>query len=354
MTQNYLNNTKVYDSIPDGARIHCSSPGCTQVHRIRLTKPLPLLVIAKKMRQAGWDVDDKGKKAMCPTCRRRGKLTVVETGVPAGVEVFDGPKAVTPRRVVDVRGLPAEVQAACELTWEALKDGPRDVPEVRDLVQGTGRSGETLWRVARAILGVHYCNMGPGASPKVALPEHADRLPNAARPPTIPESALGVDPARFHPLAKPAGSRAKPSKPAPAPVAAPTVKAPEEGAQAPTAPTRDALRKQRELFALLDEHFRPDERAYVDGWSDDRVAKEVQLSVEYVRKVRDEVYGPCEDPEAARTRRAIAGLERAIEDVRAMAKRRLEMASREIAADVEKQLAEIQGKLDAMKVKRKL
>ena len=47
----------------------------------------------------------------------------------------------------------------------------------------------------------------------------------------------------------------------------------------------------RKIFALLDEHFDDKTRAYASGWSDERAAKELDVSLEIVIGIRRTAYG---------------------------------------------------------------
>lgn len=53
----------------------------------------------------------------------------------------------------------------------------------------------------------------------------------------------------------------------------------------------------RRIYALLDDHFDEPRRVYKAGWSDERIAKEIDTSVQIVERIRREAYGElAEDP----------------------------------------------------------
>ena len=58
----------------------------------------------------------------------------------------------------------------------------------------------------------------------------------------------------------------------------------------------EAMKRQRQMFSLLDDHFDVDKGAFDAGWSDARVAKETGLAESAVTKARDAAYGPLKVP----------------------------------------------------------
>jgi hypothetical protein len=54
----------------------------------------------------------------------------------------------------------------------------------------------------------------------------------------------------------------------------------------------------RKIYAMLDDHFNETKRVYNTGWDDAKVAKELDLSVTIVERIRREAYGElAENPE---------------------------------------------------------
>ena len=71
----------------------------------------------------------------------------------------------------------------------------------------------------------------------------------------------------------------------------------------------------RRVITLLNEHFDTDKRLYHHGWSDERVAKEANASLEFVINYRKEAYAElAEDPVATKLRDDIKALEDLIQD----------------------------------------
>jgi hypothetical protein len=85
----------------------------------------------------------------------------------------------------------------------------------------------------------------------------------------------------------------------------------------------EALRRQREVFDLLDKHFDVKAGRYDQGWSDAKISQETGLALTLVIKSREAAYGPIlDDPEIAELRRELAEfknkLEQDIADLREM------------------------------------
>jgi hypothetical protein len=52
----------------------------------------------------------------------------------------------------------------------------------------------------------------------------------------------------------------------------------------------------RKVFALLEDHFDPEKGEYQNGYSDDRIAKETNISVDGVKKYRVDGFGKLRAP----------------------------------------------------------
>jgi len=75
-----------------------------------------------------------------------------------------------------------------------------------------------------------------------------------------------------------------------------------------TAVTVSAMRK---VFALLEDNFDPEKGVYLHGYSDDRIAKETNISVEGVKKYRVDGFGKLKaPPELCKIQQDIAELEK--------------------------------------------
>lgn len=88
----------------------------------------------------------------------------------------------------------------------------------------------------------------------------------------------------------------------PAPAAAPAPAAP--------APVPLASRENKRLVILaLEERYLDAQRGYDTGWSDERIAKDLDVPRKLVADIREEFYGPEIDAEAARLRGEVAEIE---------------------------------------------
>jgi len=64
-------------------------------------------------------------------------------------------------------------------------------------------------------------------------------------------------------------------------------------------PDRSPAAKARlgDLYMMLADAYQPSTKTYRDGWSDDRIASECELSVEFVRQRREQDFGPLAPPD---------------------------------------------------------
>ena len=81
-------------------------------------------------------------------------------------------------------------------------------------------------------------------------------------------------------------------------------------------------RQQRQIYSLLDEHFREDEGRYLNGYSDQKVSDETGIAVDVIRTCRRQAYGDIKPPSE------VAAFQAEVGDLREMVKdldRRLEI-----------------------------
>lgn len=64
----------------------------------------------------------------------------------------------------------------------------------------------------------------------------------------------------------------------------------------------------KRVFALLLEHYDDATKSYATDWHDERIAREVGCSPKFVAKIRDEHFGPAEDPRVGQLRTDLAKL----------------------------------------------
>lgn len=53
-----------------------------------------------------------------------------------------------------------------------------------------------------------------------------------------------------------------------------------------------AMKRQRQMFQLLDDHFDADKGMFATGWDDARIARETGLAESHIVKTREAAYGP--------------------------------------------------------------
>lgn len=98
-----------------------------------------------------------------------------------------------------------------------------------------------------------------------------------------------------------------------------------------TVPSANAIRGQVHLVKLLTEHFDVEAGQYDDGWSDQKLADETKLSLDYVTNFRREGFGEIKEPEA---------LSQLRQDINA-----LEALQADASATFAQQIAELRSKL---------
>lgn len=76
-------------------------------------------------------------------------------------------------------------------------------------------------------------------------------------------------------------------------------RAEKEAALAEQKPDRSpaAAVKLGELYMMLSDAYEPARKVYKPGWSDDRIAKETGLAIEFVRARREQDFGPLAPPD---------------------------------------------------------
>lgn len=103
-----------------------------------------------------------------------------------------------------------------------------------------------------------------------------------------------------------------------------------------------AMKRQRQMFLLLDEHFDIEAGCYDGDWSDARIAKETGLAENVVRHARDSAYGPIKiNPVIVSAGKEIAELR---EKVKADLAAVRQLAD-QTATDLQKRLDDIEAKV---------
>lgn len=108
----------------------------------------------------------------------------------------------------------------------------------------------------------------------------------------------------------------------------PAPAAPENPAdRAPTPDQRAAIRR------LLDTHFDDKVGGYLDGYSDQRIGKDLSIPWSWVQQLREAAYGPIRiDPAVAEAQARLAALEAGLEAMAKAQQEQIDRARAEIAA----------------------
>ena len=103
-----------------------------------------------------------------------------------------------------------------------------------------------------------------------------------------------------------------------------------------------AMKRQRQMFAMLDEYFDVDDGAYDGDWTDAKIAKETGLAENVVRHARESAYGPI------KVNPALVSAGKELADLRAKVTADLaavQQLADQTAADLAKRLDEIEAKV---------
>jgi hypothetical protein len=77
-------------------------------------------------------------------------------------------------------------------------------------------------------------------------------------------------------------------------------------------PPRQPTREEKRLIVLaIEDHYDDKARGYTDGWSDEKVATDLNVPRKWVSDLREEFYGPAIDPELAALDRQVKELQAA-------------------------------------------
>lgn len=85
----------------------------------------------------------------------------------------------------------------------------------------------------------------------------------------------------------------------------PIKKEPAMQTEQPRKPSRD---EKRLIVLAIEDHYDDKVRSYAAGWSDDKIAADLNVPRKWVSDLREEFYGPVVDPELADLERKVASL----------------------------------------------
>lgn len=106
-----------------------------------------------------------------------------------------------------------------------------------------------------------------------------------------------------------------------------------------------ARKRQRIAFSLLEDHYDDTNCKYDEGWSDQKIATETGLSVDYVAQTREEAFGPIVDPAIAEAEAKLVAIEQKLQKFRAD----IHAEYTQRLVEVDRDIAEVRGELAAIK-----
>lgn len=251
-----LTKARVWELVtPHGDQTHVivSCDACPATDRLNCKVSHPPHLIANKLRKRGWAITGEGKKARCPLCAKP-RRAVCSTPV------------LTQR---DATQMLDAVKEAEQIVLETIIDEEKASPTIVPDPEGSQLYRDALEQLQIALRThtmreVHGAtNVSYGTLYRFLRGEKVVRLP------TLHHALDGFT----------AMNNAK-DKPMP---------------ETPTQ-SREALKQQRTLFTLLEEHYVEDTSRYAPGWDDARIAKETKLALDHVVATREAGFGPIGDP----------------------------------------------------------
>lgn len=234
--------------------ITCNDCGATNDMNCKVNNPPHF--IANKFRRRGWQVVGEGKRARCPKCVRSKPLSTPLEIPEIKLQPEPVEKPVTTK--------PPEYEEQFEHTaalFNAMLQ--KHTLSSNDLCKHSGVSTGTAYRLLRGQKTIK-------ASTLATVKDKLDAFDKARA--ALPETT-------------------------------------EEKTPMTEKPSREAMKKQRMLYTLLEDHYDEDRSAYTDDWTDAKIAEQVGLSTAHVAEIREASFGPIGDP-------AVTALEARIEALR--------------------------------------
>lgn len=179
------------------------------------------------------------------------------------------------------------------------------------------RVGDTERRMVAQVIRCRDC----GATDQITSANSKSTLPTAAVARKFAQRGWHLGQHRNRDLCPACAHPKKPKKEAPM-----TTKPPETPAR--PAPSKAASKSITDLYLYLEDHYDRDKKLYRNGWTDEKIAAELGLSVTVVSARREQDFGPLvKDTLADEMRKASAALDKStralvtylgqIEDLRA-------------------------------------
>ncbi len=256
-----ISRAKVFDCFHDGtkvvAEVTCSK--CPTKLRITASPAWNVASVADRLRGSDWMVDSEGRSALCPTCkkpkRERGEIPIGKPSAPPPPPTNrSDPLTSKPLAKLDTL---VTVPSKPVPPPPATPRPPEPAPPVEPSVYVSERAARMAPHLAPRVCGRPGCGVTfkPDRvthlyhNPECSKLHHLERRRKADMPPTTPTTA------------------------------------------SPKAETPEAIRAERLMYQLLDDHYDGETHRFDESWSDDRIAKESGVALMRVCKCREALYG---------------------------------------------------------------
>lgn len=254
-----ISRSKVFDCFHDGTRVvaevRCNK--CPESQRIPASAAWNVASVADRLRACDWAVDSEGRSALCPTCkkpkRERGEIPIGKPSAPP-------PPANPPRRSDPLTVKPLakldEIVASQNLAAKAIASEPPPAQQDAPAIYATERASKMAPHLAPRLC----------ARPACGVMFKPDRVTHIYHTP---------DCGSTHKLER----RRQTTMPS-------TMTTSTAHANTP-----EAIRAERLMYQLIDDHYDGETHLFDEGWNDERIAKESSVALARVRACREALYG---------------------------------------------------------------
>ncbi len=265
-----ISRARVFDCFHDGTRVvaEVSCSKCPTKHRIPVSAGWNVASVSDRLRGHDWIVDSEGRNALCPSCkkpkRERGEIPIGKPSAPPP------PANPPPRRSEPLTSKPlAGLDALVTVPDRPVPPPPANPPRTIDEAVLDEHAGPDVYMTDRA------SRMAPHLQPRVcARPGCGVTF----KPDRVSQLYHSHQCSRQFHLER----RRKTDMP---PTTTTTT------SSTAKADTPQAIRAERLMYQLLDDHYDGETHRFDEGWSDDKVAKESGVALLRVCKCREALYG---------------------------------------------------------------
>ena len=330
-----ISSTRVMKAIKErgGVSLVISCQKCSKIDMIRGQSQWNPQRVSRSFRNAGWEVDAEGSFSRCPDCKKKrretnGQIPVgksvtappkhheqplpeadpaeppslrivhVASGRPSSLTLVPTLSELTPTRTIHdaTPACPPPVDPQLPIDEDDPEQSPDPAAKSSSDDDGKPKTTRTFKPkiCAYAPCSVSFVPKGPHQR------FHCTPCQRAAHGrPASYEAETGITIPRSTPEAKPMRSpepTASPRSRSQAPAVADPKPDPDLTIASAPPQTPEAIKAERRMYALLDDHYKPDNRQYEPGWHDERVAAESGVAEPRVTFVREGLYGKAVDP----------------------------------------------------------